>query len=102
MSAKNESGLPPLHTECGPCDGHGIVTTPEWLAYDARCTQARQEWLAANPGQSLWYGSPEGRRWEDGYPDEAEVSCGDCRGTGYQLTVAGRELLFFLSVHGKG
>jgi hypothetical protein len=96
-----ESGLPPLHVECGPCEGHGVVTAPAWLAYDARCKQARQEWLAANPGKG-WYSSPEGSKWEDGYPEVPEVRCGDCDGTGYQMTAAGRELLFFLAVHRKG
>lgn len=100
MTAMNESGLPPLHTECGPCEGHGVVTAPEWLDYDARCKQARQEWLAANPG-SGWYSSPEGEKWEDGYPDVPEIPCGACRGTGYQMTKAGQEIMHFLLVHGR-
>jgi len=99
--ALNESGLPPLHVECGPCEGHGVVTAPEWLDYDARCRQARQAWEAANPGGG-WYSSPEGRKWEDNYPDTAEVSCMDCLGSGYQMTAAGREILHFMLVHGKG
>jgi Ribonuclease G/E len=101
MPTTNPPPLPLLHTECGECQGNGIVTAPGWLAYDAECKQARQEWLAANPG-GVWYSSHEGREWEAGYPDEAETSCPDCDGTGYQMTKAGREILYFLRVHGKG
>jgi len=92
--------LPELDTECPACQGRGIVTNPDWLAYHKQAEKHRKRWEEANPDRS-WYASPEGREVEDGYPDEAELGCGECDCKGRQLTEAGRVLLAFMRTHGK-
>jgi Tryptophan RNA-binding attenuator protein inhibitory protein len=89
--------LPELDRECETCQGNGIVTTPEWLAWAEREKAAEREWRAANPGQS-WFSSEASQFMSELQP-AAEDECPKCGGTGYELTEAGRELLRFLQRH---
>jgi hypothetical protein len=90
----------PLDVECETCQGNGIITTPEWLEWDKAERQAEARWKAANPGES-WLRSDTQMHWTEQQPDEAEMQCGDCGGTGRKLTDAGRTLLQFLRTHGR-
>lgn len=89
--------LPELDRECGDCQGNGIVTTPEWLAWNEREKTAEAEWRAENPGRS-WFSSEAFAFMSDLQP-EPEMDCPKCQGSGQELTEAGRALLAFLQRH---
>jgi hypothetical protein len=92
--------LPDLDRECGRCQGNGIVTTPEWLEWETQANAVEAAWKARYPGRS-WFGSTRRMEIEDAQPDP-EMSCPECDGKGSIPTDAGRAVLRFLSVHGKG
>lgn len=92
--------LPELDTECGTCQGSGIVTTPEWLEWDKAEREAKEQWEAQHSGGN-WPTSAVGERLLAMQPDVAEMDCGDCGGKGVTLTPDGRLLLSFLSRHGR-
>jgi hypothetical protein len=92
--------LPELDRGCGDCQGSGIVTTPEWLQWDKWSRAVEADWKAAHPGEP-WLDGTRCVEVEDAQPDP-EMPCPKCDGKGCILTEAGRELLRFLSRHGKG
>jgi predicted methyltransferase len=91
--------LPELDSECGTCQGSGIVTTPEWVEWDRKTTEAEKQWRVQHPG-GYWPTSALGEHLLDLQP-EPEMQCTDCNGTGCVLTADGRYLLAFLRTHGK-
>lgn len=94
------AALPELDRECGTCDGHGVVTTPEWLEWRKREEAAESGWRAQHPTEP-WTASAQFDALADEQPDP-EMDCRECAGTGYVVTEAGREVLLFLIRHGKG
>ena len=98
MTGTNWAALPVLDKECSRCQGNGVVTTPEWLAWRARELEAEGTWRAANPGGS-WYASTECDKIADQQPEDAEMECPDCSGRGAIPTAAGKHLLTFLRRH---
>lgn len=97
LGALGAPGLPELDRECGDCQGNGIVTTPEWRAWNEREKAAEAEWRAEYPAGS-WYGSEAFELMSDLQP-EPEMDCPKCQGSGHELTDAGRTLLAFLQRH---
>jgi len=77
-----------LERTCTECDGEGIVYAPEWREWSAACDasgMSLDEYQREHP-------MPEG-------PEEVE--CGECDGSGFQLTQAGYDLLAFMRRHGR-
>ena len=90
--------FPALDRECSKCQGNGVVTTPEWLAWRARELEAEGTWRAANPGGN-WYTSSECDQIDAQQPEDAEMDCPDCDGKGSIPTEEGQCLLTFLRRH---
>lgn len=91
------SDHPPVTEPCDDCDGVGVVTDPDWQAWNSAYRETRQKLRKkAREGEDLT--DEERRRLteaEEAMPTgkNEEVPCGICHGSGEQPTEFGKRVL---------